>query len=129
MPFSASPYYDYLDNFLIGLKLETMLPKSTNCIDHLVYTLDDYAYFQNNITLHTTWEEPMMNFTNAIGGNFSYVPHDCWAFMVQMYKHSRGKYKSFPTIGDFFLAFLFNMMGNALAFNNAIAQINSNNAN
>ena len=51
LPFTASPYYDYLDNFLAGLKMNAKIPSVTNCIDSIIYTMDDYAYFENNITL------------------------------------------------------------------------------
>ena len=44
-PFSVSPYYDFLDAFLLGLKLDTYFSYSTDCINALVYTVDDYAYF------------------------------------------------------------------------------------
>lgn len=44
VPFSASPYYDFLDAFLLGVKLETYFSYSKECIMALVYTLDDYAY-------------------------------------------------------------------------------------
>lgn len=44
-PFSVSPYYDFLDAFLLGLKLDTYFSYSTDCINALVYTADDFAYF------------------------------------------------------------------------------------
>lgn len=43
-PFSVSPYYDFLDAFLLGLKLDTYFQYSTDCINALVYSVDDYAY-------------------------------------------------------------------------------------
>lgn len=51
VPFSATPFYDYFDNFVLGFKIETDVPSSSDCIDALVFTVDDYTYFQNNITL------------------------------------------------------------------------------
>jgi len=44
IPFSASPYYDFLDAFLLGVKLETYFSFSNECIMALVYSLDDFAY-------------------------------------------------------------------------------------
>lgn len=43
-PFSVSPYYNFLDAFLLGLKLDTYFSYSTECINALVYTADDYCY-------------------------------------------------------------------------------------
>ena len=50
-PFSASPYYDFLDEFLLGAKLDTYFDYSDECIGAIVYTLDDKTYFSNNKTL------------------------------------------------------------------------------
>jgi len=86
LPFSATPYYDYLDNFLLGLKLETTVPTSGDCVDVLVYTLDDWAYLQNNITDYNknSWEAPILNFTRMVGGNFSYVPSYCYEMLKEI---------------------------------------------
>jgi hypothetical protein len=121
IPFTASPYYDYLDNFLLGYKLETRVTSSGDCIDNVVYTLDDYSYFQNNLTDYSrnAWEAPIMNFTRAIGSNFSYVPLNCYIMLKEMGDNVQTKYESFETLGDFFLAFLFNLMGNSLKFRQA----------
>ncbi len=118
LPFTVTPYYDYLDNFLLGYRLETRVTSSSDCIEVLVYSFDDYSYFQNNITDYTrsAWEAPIMNFTRAMGGNFSYVPINCYLMVNEMRDNVQTKFESFDTLGDFFLAFLFNMMGNALRF-------------
>lgn len=118
IPFSASPYYDYLDNFLLGYRLETRVATSSDCVEALVYTFDDYAYFQNNLTDYRreAWEAPIMNFTRALGGNFSYVPLYCYLMFNEIGDNAVTKFESFDTLGDFFLAFLFNLMGNALRF-------------
>jgi hypothetical protein len=44
-PFTASPYYDFLDSFLLGLKLDTYFDYATECVNDIVYTIDDYFYF------------------------------------------------------------------------------------
>ena len=49
-PFTASPYYDFFDAFLLGLKLETFFSGSDNCIMSAVYVVDDWFYLQNNIS-------------------------------------------------------------------------------
>lgn len=49
-PFTSTPYYDFFDAFLVGLKLETFFLGSDACLMNGVYMLDDYYYFQNNIT-------------------------------------------------------------------------------
>jgi hypothetical protein len=49
-PFTASPYYDFFDAFLLGLKLETFFSGSDACMMSGVYVVDDYFYLQNNIS-------------------------------------------------------------------------------
>ena len=49
-PFSTTPYYDFVDSFLLGLKLESYYESSSECVDTLIFTIDEYAYIQNNIT-------------------------------------------------------------------------------
>lgn len=127
-PFTATPYYNYLDNFLIGLKIETSISYSGDCIDSIVYTMDDYVYFLNNITDFSkkSWEAPIMNFSRAIGGNFSYIPYNCYLFGDNFWAATVAKYDSFSgNIANFFLAFLFNIMGNSLKFKVALNDIAS----
>lgn len=122
-PFTATPYYDYLDNFLLGLKIESGVPYSSDCIDNIVYTMDDYVYFLNNLTDFSkkSWEAPMLNFSRAIGGNFSEIPYNCYLFGDAFKDATKNKFESFNNnVGDFFLAFLLQMMGNSLAFKNAL---------
>ena len=71
-----------------------------------------------------------MNFTRALGGNFSYIPHDCYVFMEDYWHVTKTKFNSFDNnVGDFMLAFLFNLMGNALAFKKAFNDIDDDLAN
>ena len=93
------------------------MPTSADCIDSLVYTLDDWTYFQNNITDLSSWEAPVLNFTRAIGGNFSTVPINCKLFGDEYKTYTIDKYSGFNNkIGDIILAFVFNIMGNSLKF-------------
>jgi hypothetical protein len=79
---------------LLGLKIETSISYSGECIDSLVYTVDDYTYFLNNITdfKGSSWEAPILNLSRAIGGNFSYVPLNCYLFSVNSYDSVKNKF-------------------------------------
>ena len=49
-PFTATPYYDFFDAFLVGLKLETFFVGSDACLMSGVYVVDDMYYLRNNIS-------------------------------------------------------------------------------
>ena len=124
IPFSAGPYYDFLDAFLLGVKLETFFSYSKDCIMGLVYTLDDFAYLDNNDTLKKSWEEPVMNFTRLVAGNMTRSIPLCYQFGISVYTYNVQRFAQYNNNwGDFFLAFLFNQMGNALAFKSIIDEI------
>ncbi len=118
-PFSATPYYDFVDSFFLGLKLETFFKGSDACINDLVYAIDDVSYLYNNFTDFSwkSFEAPIMNFTKAISGNFSSSFVDCYVMGTNAYTYSVNKYAQFNNnIGDFLLSFLFNTMGSALKY-------------
>ena len=124
MPFSASPYYDFLDAFLLGVKLETYFSYSKDCIMTLVYTIDDFAYLGNNVTDMFSFEQPVMNFTRLLAGNFTKSIPTCYQFGISVYTYNVNRFAAYSNNwGNFFLAFLFNTMGNALAFKSIIDEI------
>ena len=91
--------------------------------------IDDTAYFQNNITLRTSWSDPVLNFTAMIAGNFSDATVECYEFSYSMYTNSRTNFQLFGSFGNWVLAFLFNQMGNALAFKSIFDDIAADQAN
>lgn len=125
-PFSASPYYDFFDALLVGLKLENFFKGSEACLFDIVYFIDDLFYFRNNISdfQWQHWEAPMMNLSKAFTGNFGSAIVDCQLMGSNMISYGVEKYKLFNyDIGSFILAFLFNIMGNALTFKNIFDEI------
>jgi len=83
---------------------------------------DDFAYFQNNLTLwedneEEYWLHPYLNFTGMIGGNMSSIVPECYKFYKSVVEREQDRWSRFnKDWGNFFLAFLFNQMGNALNF-------------
>lgn len=125
-PFTASPYYDFFDAFLLGFKPETFVAGSTNCIMSIVYTVDDFFYFQNNISdfSYKAWEAPIMNLTKAIGGNFSGGIVKCELFVENAINELVRRYSTFNNnTADFLLSFLFNLMGKSLTFKSIFDQV------
>jgi hypothetical protein len=126
-PFTATPYYDFFDAFLVGLKLETFFIGSDACLTSVVYVVDDMYYLRNNITdfSWSSWEAPIMNFSRAVAGNFSNVIINCEKMGENMVKYAQDRYAKFNNdLGDFLLSFLFNLMGRALQFKSIFDTIN-----
>lgn len=83
----------------------------------IVYTVDDFFYLRNNISDFSwdSWEAPIMNFTKAIGGNFSNGIYNCEVFTENLITEFITRYSTFNNnTADFFLSFLFNIMGKSL---------------
>jgi len=85
-PFTVSPYYTFVEAYLQGLKLETYIKGSENCIMSIIYTADDLFYFYNNITDFQlrSWEAPIMNVSKIIANNVANGVFDCTVFMISL---------------------------------------------
>ena len=120
VPYTQTDSYLKLDAFLIGLKLDDWYTNSTNCLAAAVYTVDDKDYFSNNRTLYKKAGEgliePWLNFTGVVGGNFAASLPYCYQFYTSIILVETTRFKSYSGWGDIMIAFLFNQMGNALAF-------------
>lgn len=81
-PFSMSSYYLYIDSFLRGFDIESLIDGSTLCINDAVYSVDEFLYFANNVSDSTAkgWHLPVMNFTKTLASNFSSAVVDCYEF-------------------------------------------------
>jgi hypothetical protein len=111
----------------MGFKPDTFVAGSNACIMSVVYTVDDYFYLKNNISDFSwkSWEAPIMNFTKAVGGNFSTIIYNCETFTENFITEFVTRYSTFNNnTADFFLSFLFNMMGKTLQFKSIMDTIN-----
>ena len=114
---------------MMGFKPETFVVGSEACIMSLVYSADDFFYLRNNISDFSSksWEAPIMNLTKAIGGNFSNGIYNCEVFVENLITEVTDRYKTFNNnTADFFLSFLFNIMGKSLTFKSILDAINEN---
>lgn len=82
--------------------------------------MNDYDYLRNNMTLYHSANEnfihPLLNFTGLIGSNFADSLPNCYQFADSVKTVETTRYDSYSGWGDIAIAFLFNQMGNALAF-------------
>jgi hypothetical protein len=83
-----------MSNFILGLKLETTVTYSGDCIDNLVYTVDDVFYLMNNISDFTwkSFEAPFLNASRAVGGNFSFISVNCYQAGVNLWNGAETKF-------------------------------------
>lgn len=139
--FSNTTYFEYLDQFLIGLDLEGIdLFKTANkCIFAIIGFADDTTQFDNNITKefeYTAPEDikiayPWLNFTGMIAGPFADCFPNCYEFVfVEVNAYWINLYAQMDNdISVLIQAFLFTQMGNALKYRTAIDHIDDNNQN
>ncbi len=126
VPLTATEYYDYFTNFILGTKIETSITYSSDCIDSIVYTIDDGSYFLNNLTTTTRKNliGPVLNASNILGGNFSELPYNCYMAGDNSYQALSQKLQSFSgNYANILTAFLFNLMGNSLKLRQAFQNI------
>ena len=132
VPFSATQYYDYFSNFILGTKIETSITYSSDCIDSVVYTIDDGSYFLNNVSSASKkhFIGPILNISDIIGGNFSHCPYNCYMAGQNGYQAMAQKLQSFQgNYANILTAFLFNLMGNSLKLRQAFQNIANDQAN
>ena len=105
----------------MGLKLEDYFKAVEECLDAITYAIDDGCHFYNNYTSAAgtpQWfGDPLVNLTRMISTNVSEATNQCYLFGKDAYYYVLEVAIDFDnSIGDYLLAFLFNQMGNALAF-------------
>jgi hypothetical protein len=109
------------------MNLETFIKGSEFCLGSIIYTVDDVFYFQNNISDFSieSWEAPFMNFSKLVAGNFSSSLTDCEVFVSNFIQFFLNRYEFFNNnVIDFFMAFLFNLMGKAVKIKNIFDEVN-----
>ena len=133
-PFSTTENYLKFNSFIIGMKLTDTYGDNTDyCINDVVLAVDSRAYFDNNITvhrkemeskLHDTLFLPYLNATGAVFGPVADSLPSCYSFVYDVYEYENARFMTFESSwGNFFLAFLFNQMGNALNFQTKFERI------
>lgn len=96
------------------------------CFDAWVHIFDDAAYYANNVTdvqdaieanVTNNWWFNYLNLTGIMFGPVADIMVECYRFGNSVYEYEDARFIQFnQDWGDFFLAFLFNQMGNALYF-------------
>ena len=134
-PFTQTDKYQYMNAFLIGAKLSDTYANTDECVDAWVGTVDDAYYFKNNRTkvgLENSGENAFhlfLNITGMIGGDLADIFPQCWLWGESIITVETARWLEFNSNwGNFFLAFLFNQMGNALNFQAKFTSISENKA-
>ena len=122
-PFTQTDKYQYMNAFVIGAKLDDTYENTDKCVDAWVGTVDDAYYFKNNrtkVNQENSGENAFhlfLNITGLIGGDLADIFPECWLWGKDIIDVETARWLEFNSNwGNFFLAFLFNQMGNALNF-------------
>jgi hypothetical protein len=132
-PFSKTEDYLKMNYFIIGMKLADTYKFTDPCLNNVVGAADSSAYFENHMYDHeklmetgerSTYFQPYLNYTGSIAGPYADSLPNCYNFAYSVYDYESNRFKTFGSSwGNFFLAFLFNQMGNALAFQTKFERI------
>ena len=125
-PFSKTDAYINFNAFVIGAKLADTYEYTDECLYDMVQGIDNIAYFNNNVTDHEKLLESgekdsnfevFLNLTGIFYGPVADSLPNCYLFAYSVYSVESDRFLTFNSNwGNFFLAFLFNQMGNALNF-------------
>lgn len=125
-PFSQSDNYLKFNSFVVGGKFADNYEYTDECLNDVVRGIDSQAYFNNNMTLHddlmkqglkSSYFEPYLNASGIVYGPIADALPNCYKFTYALYTVENDRFLTFNSNwGNFFLAFLFNQMGNALNF-------------
>lgn len=122
-----------MNSFIVGLKLEDTYTSTDVCITDIVLAIDGTAWLNNNRTVHekmlanntkSSLFEPFLNATGLVYGPVADALPNCFAFYTSFVEVETARFLTFNSNwGNFFLAFLFNQMGNALNFQTKFERI------
>ena len=113
-----------MNAFLIGARLSERYAFTDECVEAVFDMVDDIYYYQNNRTgierCKGNCENAFhlfLNITGLIGGGMADIFPECWQWGKDIERVEKARWLEFNSNwGNFFLAFLFNQMGNALNF-------------
>lgn len=124
--FSATENYNRFNAFIIGFKLADDYLFVDECLNEVIDTIDNWAEYQNMLVYHlidmeegreTTYYKPYLFVTEVIANHLAESLDNCYQFARSFAQKETDRFNTFgKNWGDFFLAFLFNQMGNALNF-------------
>lgn len=124
--FSATETYNMFNAFIIGFKLADDYLFVDECLNEVIDTVDNVAEYQNMLVYHliameegkeTTYYKPYLFVTEVIANHLAESLDNCYQFARSFAQKETDRFNTFgKSWGDFFLAFLFNQMGNALNF-------------
>ena len=126
IPFTASPFFDFLNAFLLGFQPDAFFAGSTLCIFDILYSFDSVVYLRNNVSDWTLdeWFGPVLNLTQGVAGYPSSSLVDCQTMGVNMIAYAKSQASLFKgQLGFYLESFLFNIMGSALKFKNIFETI------
>ena len=108
---------NYLNSFLQGYKISDIVPNAYDCTKAFTQLVTHYNYSSlYQVELNHTWQEKGFNWTQYISGPFADGFSNCTIAGYKLYDHTKNKNDRFPTMTDWLMAFVQNLLGNAITF-------------
>ena len=106
-----------------GVNPEIYWDSSTECINNVVFIIDDFTYLVNNASYLQRWEDPVLNLTALVAGNMSDSLLNCYLFGTDFWYETQLEYSQFGGFSDYLIAFIFKQLGNAGTFRDILDKI------
>lgn len=119
-PFTESLFFNNMDSFITGLKIETWYKNSSECFTPIWHQIDDWYYFQLNLTnINSTGFGIVLNGTNSVSKNLANIFPSCAKFGESLYYDTIAGLEAFNySAGNITLAFVLNAVAKAPAIPN-----------
>lgn len=108
--------FDYLNMFLAGFKYEEFIPSSMNCSRYLERSIVNLNDTINMFDNETNIEYEIFNTTEWISYDLAPSSRYCFMWGLEIYTWVLIKMEQFDGFGDMFVAWLQNLLSNAVTF-------------
>ncbi len=118
-PYSETAVYSYLQAFYVGFQF-SKYSNGQNCFTTSTSALDTLYGFNMAMIQRYTWWDPAYYLSQQIATDIDDAWYDCYLFGTDFIDTFQTKRKNFVDLPDFYLSFIFNLLGNSFQLKTSI---------
>jgi len=116
--FTNSAVYDYIEAFYVGFQFDKY-SYGEECFVDTSNSLDTLYNFNIEMIQRYTWADPFLYTSQQIATDINDSWFNCWQFQVDFKAAFWEKKANFVDLPDFYLSFIFNLLGNSFQIKSA----------